>query len=251
MLDRRSTKGLRLGQLARIMSQTPDLREAFSALHAGLRLETGADARQSILVTSTQPQEGKSTVASCLALTASLAGQSVLLIDGDLRRPWLGSAIGISDTIGLGEVLSGEVQPEETIHTADPFEHAPHAGRLCVMSAGRKSSSFLPAVDWARARATFRTVSQHYGIVLLDSPPILAASDALLFAGLVDAVLLVIGAGSADREDVLRAKEQLAPTGTPVVGAVLNMFDPKLHGPSAQPYSGYYLDPRGGAGADR
>jgi Mrp family chromosome partitioning ATPase len=97
-------------------------------------------------------------------------------------------------------------------------------------------------VDWAKAKIAFRSLSQQFGIVVLDSPPILAAKDALLLAGIVDAVLLVIAAGGADRDEVRRAKDQLEHTGAKVIGAVLNKFDPKLHGRSNQPYCDYYLE---------
>jgi capsular exopolysaccharide synthesis family protein len=209
-----------------------------------MRLSAPLASGKSILVTSTQPNEGKTTVASCLAITASLAGQTVLLIDGDLRRPGLASAAGIAGGVGLGEILEGRAEVAEAIHPVELFEDCREAGALSVMVAGRKSPQFLPALDWSKARATFQSVSERFGIVLFDSPPILAANDALLLAGIVDGVLLVVGAGSADRYEVRRAKEQLEPIGTPVIGAVMNQFDPKLHGRSNQPYRGYYLDSR-------
>ena len=108
------------------------------------------------------------------------------------------------------------------------------------MAGGRKSAISLAAVDWGKARSTFRSISQQFGIVVLDSPPVLAANDALLFASIVDAVLLVVGAGNANRDEVRRAKEQLDAIGTPNIGAVLNRFEPKVHGRSNQPYRGYY-----------
>jgi succinoglycan biosynthesis transport protein ExoP len=198
----------------------------------------------SILITSTQANEGKTTVACCLAITALLAGQTALLIDGDLRRPWLASAAGIGDAIGLGEILEGGAEGIEAIHLVDLIEASREVGPLSVMAAGRKSPAFLPAVDWSKARTAFRSISQRFGIVLLDSPPILSASDALLLAGIVDGVIMVVGAGSANRYEVQRAKEQLDPIGTPVIGAVLNQFDPKIHGRPNPPHRGYYLDSR-------
>ncbi len=227
-----------------MVSDIPELRDAYAALLGGLRLSPSLNSGKSVLVTSTQPNEGKTTVACCLAITASLAGQAVLLIDGDLRRPWLTSAAGIGDTIGLGDVLEGRAEPAEAIHLVAPFEGSRESGPLSVMAPGRKSPAFLPAVDWAFARTAFRSLSEQFDIVLLDSPPVLAANDALLLAGMVDGVLLVVGAGSADRYEVQRAKQQLEPIGTPVIGAVLNQFDPKLHGPPSQPYRGYYLGSR-------
>jgi capsular exopolysaccharide synthesis family protein len=244
LAEKRAGDGQRLSALARMVSETPELRDAYAALLGGIRLSATFDSGKSILVTSAQPNEGKTTVASCLAIAASLAGQTVLLIDGDLRQQSLASAAGIDDAIGLGEILEGLADTTEAIHIVELFEDSREAAPLSVMGAGRKSPTILPAVDWSRARTTLRLVSERFGIVLFDSPPILAANDALLLAGIVDGVLLVVGAGSGDRDEVRKAKEQLEPIGTPVLGAVLNRFDPKLHGRPNQPYGGYYANSR-------
>jgi capsular exopolysaccharide synthesis family protein len=249
-LTYRATTGLiskqrgaqRLRVLARVVSDTPELREAYDALLGALRLSAAFNSGNSIVVTSTQPNAGKTTVASCLAITASLAGYSVLLVDGDLRRPWLASAAGVADAIGLGEVLEGMVEPAEAIHLVDLFADSREAGPIRVMAAGRRPPAFLPAVDWSKARTMFQAISRPFGIVLFDSPPILAASDALLLAGIADGVLLVLGAGSAYQDEVRRVKEQLHQIGTPLIGAVLNQFDPKMHGRPSQPYRGHYRD---------
>lgn len=247
-LTYRTTAGLiskqpdvqRLSALARMVLDTPELREAYDALLGGLRLSPVFSSGNSLLVTSTQPNEGKTTVASCLAITASLAGHSVLLVDGDLRRPRLASAAGIAAAAGLGEVLEGRVEPSEAIHLVNPFADSREVGPVRVMTAGRRSPAFLPAVDWSKARTMFQVISRRFGIVIIDSPPLLAASDALLLAGIADAVLLVVGAGSAYQDEVRRVKEQLRQIGTPLVGAVLNNFDPKIHGRPSQPYNGHY-----------
>ena len=225
-----------------MISGTPELRDAYATLLSGIRLSAPAGSPKSILVTSTQPNEGKTTVASGLAIAAALSGQNVLLIDGDLRRPSLAAAAGITNGVGFGEILEGCVGTADTIHQVELFEDPRGAGTVSVMSAGANSPEFLARVDWPKARKAVQAITERFGLVLLDSPPILAANDALLLAGIVDGVLLVIGAGSADRHEVRRAKEQLEPIGTPLIGAVLNQFDPKIHGRSSQPYLGYNLD---------
>jgi capsular exopolysaccharide synthesis family protein len=236
--------GLGLSALARMVTETSELRDAYSALLSGVRLNTRTNSGNAILITSTRPNEGKTTVAACLAITASLAGENVLLIDGDLRQRWLGSAAGIGDAVGLGEILGGGAGVAEAVHPVTLFGDSQKAGAVSVIAAGQKSPEFLAAVDWPRVRLAVQSLSQRFGMVLLDSPPILAVNDALLLAGIVNGVLLVVGAGSADRDELRRAKVQLESIGTPVIGAVLNRFDPRLHGRSNQPYRGYYRDTR-------
>jgi capsular exopolysaccharide synthesis family protein len=242
LLATRAKDGRRLSALAHLVVDTPELRDAYGALLSGIRLSPSFAAGKSILVTSTQPNEGKTTVASCLAIAATIAGQTVLLVDGDLRRPSLASAAGIGNGVGFGDILDGDADTADAIHRVELFDAPRGAATLSVMGAGGKSPEFLARIDWAKARKTFRAISEEFGLVLFDSPPILAANDALLLAGSVDGVLLVVGADSADRDDVRRAKEQLEPIGTPLLGAVLNQFDPKLHGRANRPYSGYNLD---------
>jgi capsular exopolysaccharide synthesis family protein len=235
----RPTNGARFG-LAQIMSESPEVAEAYDSLFGSLRLARPLASGNSILVTSTEPGEGKTTVSLCLAITASHAGQTALLIDGDLRRSSLAAAVGSADTVGLIEILLGQAEAAEAIRPVTALAESPRAGAVSFMAGGRKPPISLGAVDWSNARAKFKSISQAFGIVLLDSPPILAVNDALLFASMVDAVLLVVGTGNANLDEIRRAKEQLDATGTPIIGAVLNRFEPKVHGLSNRPYSDYY-----------
>ena len=230
--------------LAQIMSENPEVADAYDALFGALRLARPLASGNVVLVTSAEPGEGKTTVSSCLAITASLAGQTVLLIDGDLRRSSLSAAVGRADTVGLIEILLGEAEAAEAIQPVTALADSPQAGGVSFMAGGRKSPLFLGAVDWSKARTALRSISQGFDIVLLDSPPILAANDALLFASIVDAIILVVGTGNANIDGIQRAKEQLEAIGTPIIGAVLNRFEPKVHGPSNQPYRGYYRGSR-------
>jgi capsular exopolysaccharide synthesis family protein len=233
------TDGTWLNRLAKIMSENPEFADAYDALFGAVRLASRLPSSNSILVTSAEPGEGKTTISSGLAIAASLGGQTALLIDGDLRRSSLSVAAGCAGAAGLIEILLGQADAAEVIRPVT-LAGSPPVGVVNFMAGGRKSSASLAAVDWGKARSAFRSISQQFGIVVLDSPPVLAANDALLFASIVDSVLLVVGAGSADRGEVRRAKEQLGATGTRNIGAVLNRFVPKLHGQSDLPYRGYY-----------
>ena len=239
----KATNGTGFG-LAQIMLESPEVADAYDALFGDLRLARPLASGNSILVTSTAPGESKTTISLCLAITASLAGQTALLIDGDLRGSPLAAAAGSADTVGFIEMLLGEAEAAEAIRSVPALADSPRAAGVSFMAGGRKPPIFLGAVDWSKARTALRSISQAFGIVFLDSPPILAANDALLFARIVDAVLLVVGTGNANLDEIRRAKEQLDAIGTPIIGAVLNRFEPKVHGPSNQPYSGYYRRPR-------
>jgi len=230
--------GTWLSGLAKMMAENPEFAEAYDALLGAVRLARPDASGGSVLVTSAKPGEGKTTVSSCLAIAASLAGRRALLIDGDLRRLSLSAAVGSADTSGLIEVLLGQGSAADVIR---PFSltDPPSANVVSFMAGGRRSSASLAAVDWGQARSIFKAISQQFGIVVVDSPPVLAANDALLFASIVDSVVLVVGAG-ANISEVQRAKEQLEAIGARNIGAILNRFEPKLHGRSNQPYRGYY-----------
>jgi capsular exopolysaccharide synthesis family protein len=232
-----------LSSLVRMLSDEPGLRDAYGALYAAMRLDAGFGSGVSVLVTSARPNEGKSTVASSLAITAALAGQRTLLVDGDLRRPWLAAEAGLDGGTGLGEMLEGRAEAAQAVHAIELLGARGESYSLSVMCAGQRSPDHLPAVDWPAARVHFQALAKQFGIVLLDSPPILAAKDALLLAGLVDAVILVVAAEDTDRDDVKRARALLEPTDTKLLGAVLNKFDPKRHGRSSEPYSSHYFAP--------
>ena len=234
------TNSQRLSELAQMMSENPDVADAYDALFGALRLARPLATGNSILVTSAQPGEGKTTVSSCLAITASLAGQTALLIDGDLRRSSLAASVGIADAVGLIEVLLGQAEAYEAVRPIPELADGPRKSVVSFMTGGQKAPVFLGAIDWAKARGMLKSIAHAFDIVLVDSPPILAATDALLLAGIVDGVLLVVGAGSANIDEIGRAKEQLDAVGTPIIGAVLNRFEPKVHGPSDLPYRGYY-----------
>src|ERR1700688_200437 len=103
----------------RVILDNPELEDAYAALLSWIRLSLPFGSGKSILVTSTQPDEGKTTVVTCLAIAASLSGQDVLLIDGDLRRPSLASAAGIPNGVGFGELLEGRAGIADAIYSVE------------------------------------------------------------------------------------------------------------------------------------
>jgi capsular exopolysaccharide synthesis family protein len=225
----------RLGALARLLLETPELYDSYTTLLGGVRLNANLERGAAILVTSAKHGEGKSTITALLAVSAALAGFSVLLVDGDIRRPWLCDAMGLTDAPGLGEALVGEIASEDAVHPVKRVGQLEKAD-ISVMTAGRKSATVLLTLNWAQARAMLSPFWKRFDLVLIDSPPVLAVSDALLLSKLADGVLLAIGAGVADRGEVKRAKELLQGAGATIVGAALNSLDPKDQGRASQPH---------------
>jgi polysaccharide biosynthesis transport protein len=232
-----SRNGTSISAFTQIMSENEEVADSYVALLGALRLSPELISGNCILVTSTEPGEGKTTVAACLAMTASLSGQRVLLIDGDLRRSSLAFEVGVADKIGLTEVLLDEAQAAATIHALP--SHRGSTGLVSVMPGGRRAARFLTAVDWTSARRKFKSIAQSYEAVLIDSSPISAANDALLLAKIVDGVLLVVGAGTANLDELRRTKEVLDAVGTPVIGTVLNKVETRLHSRMNRPYNNY------------
>lgn len=230
-----------IASLTRILAENPGLKNSYATLLSSLRFNTASSQAKSFLVTSTQPDEGKTLVSVGLALTGLSAGERVLLIDGDFRRPTFSRAVGLEGAKGFADLLFAGAAPSEVVHTI-PIPNGVSGGRdLMIVPRGREVPDILPEMKKADMRSTIRDLASGFDIVLVDSPPVLAVNDAQLLAATVEGILFVVGAGMVDRREVQLAKGRLEETGTPIAGVVLNWFDDKRHGPSTHPYHDYYL----------
>lgn len=212
---------------------------AFGTLLSSFELAAPDREVRSLLVTSTRPWEGKTTVALHLAVTGVIAGRRVLLIDGDLRRPSLHQLSGLRRQAGLGDVLAGRAEPSEVIQSLDVLLE-PGAKTLDVITSGLSPPNTLQRLSTARVRQTLRELAQGYDMVIVDTPPALAVNDAELLAPGVDGTLLVVGSGDVEERPAQLAKERMARTGTPILGAVLNRQEALSKGYGGYPYQGEY-----------
>jgi capsular exopolysaccharide synthesis family protein len=169
---------------------------------------------RTILVTSPGVHEGKTTVTLNLGRAFYEAHRRVLLVDADLRRPALHHGLEVPNEIGLADLLCGTGLEAEAFHTLSPGLEVMPSGTMPANPSALLSSKTTPrALELARGRAD---------IVFIDSPPLLAVSDALPLTGLVDGVVLVVRSGVTERRALERAKEQLDRVGARVLGIVLN-----------------------------
>jgi len=227
--------------LAERLTADPRLWHDYVALRSRLRLATASSPLRSLLVTSSQPREGKTTTLLNLGLVTLLAGRRVALLDADLRRPRLHELLGLPDSPGLTDLLAGRACLSEVVHAIQPPKLAGRLpGGLSVITAGRGAAILTDLLGGAALKETVRELRENHDILLVDSPPVLAADDACVLAPLLDGVVLVVASGVAVESDLKLTKARLEEAGAQVLGAVMNRFDPRLHGPATLPYSAYY-----------
>ena len=197
-----------------------DFGEAFRSLRTAV-VKTSANAGTRIVaLTSTQPREGKTTSACNLAMVLALGGARVLLIDGDMRRPSLHKLLGLTNSVGLSNLLAGDVGPREAIQpTYDP--------NLFALTAGQPPSNPPELLSSHRMRSMLKSLEfGRLDWAIIDAPPVLAATDAVILAEMGADVILVIGAEMTRAGHARRAVEMLQARGhATVIGAVLNLVN--------------------------
>ena len=195
--------------------------EAFRALRTSILLSQAGHPPQVILVTSALPREGKTTAAANLAVTLAQLGDRTLLIDADLRKPGVGRLLNLTDGkyAGLSSYLAG-VSALELVtvpHPAIPNLVAIPTGPLPPNPADLLSSHKLAdAISQLRSQFKF---------IVIDSPPIMAATDAVIVSVKADGVLLVVRSGETPKEAFTRARDLLAGVKCRLLGVVLNAVD--------------------------
>jgi len=208
----------------------PNFSEAFRGIRTNVLFSSAQEGSRSIVVTSTAPGEGKSMVASNLAISLAQAGQRVLLIDADMRKPKSQDIFGIAQEPGLSNVLVGNAKASESVRKS-------MVSGLWVLPAGRIPPNPAELLGSARFRDFVTSLKDHFDWVIVDSPPVMAVTDASLIAHLASGVVFVVGSEMTSRHAAKRALDQLEHANAKFVGAVLNRVDLKHN---AYYYSQYY-----------
>jgi succinoglycan biosynthesis transport protein ExoP len=207
------------------------LAEAFHGLRTSVLLSTAKRPPATLLVTSAQQGEGKTTVAANLAASLAQLGDSVLLIDADLRRPSLQKFFQVSRSTGLVNYLTGDSDWRSLVWQAAPIG-------VSVLFCGPVPPNPADLLSSEYMRSLIREASKEYKFVVLDSPPLLNLSDSRILATLVDGVILVVGGGTTPRELVQRAYLSAVDAGSHVIGATINFADVR----NDYYYSGYHQE---------
>jgi len=194
--------------------------EAYKTLRTSLLLSTADAPPKVIVVTSSEPQEGKTVTTLNTAITLTQSGKRVLLVDGDMRRPRLHKALGGGNGAGLSNYLSGNAPLEALIQETE-------IPNLFLVSSGPippNPSELLASERFDLLLATLKS-SDQFDHVLIDSPPLLSVADPVIMASKAGATILVVQCGRTARPVVVRGKQKLAQAKVNVLGVVLNDVD--------------------------
>jgi len=204
--------------------------EAYRVLRTSVLLSTAGSPPKTILVTSAQPGEGKTTTAINTATSLAQLGASVLLIDCDLRKPSVHKAVGLDKCDGLSTYLSRRINVEELIQPLP-------VSNLSVLPSGPVPPNAAELISSAQMKELLKTLGERYDHIVIDSPPLINVTDPVILSTMVDGVILVVQGGKATREVVRRARMELATANARIFGVVLNNVDLKREG-----YDYYYYD---------
>lgn len=230
-LDRRVTSAAQLHELSGlpVLATVPRMRrrepvvtplgkdpvsESYRALRTAVRFINPDSTLRTIAVTSPGEAEGKTTTAVNLAVALAESGERVLLVDADLRRAGLARALGIEGAVGLSNAIVGDVAVDDALQD--------WRGLLTVLPAGTLPPNPSELLGSFAMGELLEKLEARYDVIVLDAPPALPVTDAVVLATLVDGLVLVVRSAQTTRPAVAELRRRLETVGAPVLGCVLN-----------------------------
>ncbi len=205
--------------------------EAYRVVRTSMLLSAAGSPPKTILVTSGQAGEGKTTTVVNTAISLAQLGLSVLIIDCDLRRPSTHKILGVDPTGGLSSYLSRNTE-------IDPLIHKLQIPNLSLLPCGPIPPNPAELISSARMKDLLKEMAARYDHILIDSPPMINVTDPVILSSMVDGVILVVHGGKSPRATVQRARQELLGVGAKIFGVVLNNIDLRREGYDS--YSYYY-----------
>lgn len=213
----------------RVMQSRSSGAESVRGVRSNIKFLAVDSPLHTIMVTSALPGEGKSFMAGSLAIAFAQAGQSVVLIDADLRQSSIHRFFGSSTEVGLTTILTGESSLQESLQETA-------LDNLQVIPAGPRPPNPAELLDSDVMLKTIDELKSQFEVIIIDSPPVLAVTDAVVLAPSIDGVFMVVEMGRTPRHAVTRAHEGLEAAQARIMGAVFN----KLSTRSSYYYYSYY-----------
>ena len=233
---------------------TSTLAENYRALRTNFNFLAIEKEAKIVAVTSTYTGEGKTSVTANLAITLAQSGHKVLLIDGDFRRPVISRVFGIDQIPGFTDVILGNYEWQNVIRSisdlmmgkmnVDEVTQTPGLDNLYLMTSGTKAPNPSELISSKTVAELIRQMRDAYDIVLIDAPPVLAATDATVWSSKADGVIIVYQVGRVARGALKRAKSQLDHVKAQMMGIVLNGLKAEISPDftSRDKYNYYYGD---------
>ncbi len=192
--------------------------EAFRTIRTNVLFSSTEEGGRSILVTSTAPGEGKTLVATNLSIALAQAGQRVLLVDADMRKPRVHSVLGQEQVPGLSNVLVGNAKASEAVRKG-PIQN------LYVLPAGVTPPNPSELLGSARFKDFLSTLVENFEFVIIDSPPVMAVTDASIIGHIANGVVYVVGCEQTSKYVASTALDQLEGAKAKFIGGILNRVD--------------------------
>ena len=204
--------------------------ESYRQLRTALLLSSAGHAPRTLLITSSQPAEGKTTTSVNTAISLSQTGASVLIVDADLRRPRVHRVFGLKNNAGLSNYLAGDGDLASLIQVAIP--------NLYVLPVGPLPPNPAELLGSAKMKNLVEVLSTNFDYLVIDSPPVSSFADSLILSALMEGVIIVVKGGTTAREMAQRTKAHLQSVGAKILGVVINQV--KLQPHDYYYYSTYY-----------
>jgi capsular exopolysaccharide synthesis family protein len=225
--------------LAVLKRPSSPMAESFRSLRTSVLLSTAPRPPQTLLVTSAQVGEGKTSTATNLAMSFAQRGGPVLIVDADLRRPSVAKTMGVSNEKGLSSFLTGAHSLDDVL-----IQYA-RVPNLWILPAGPRPPDPAELLSSHKMEATLKDLMKRFTQIVIDSPPLLLVTDAVVLSAMVDGVILVVASGTTARGALARAHRILENAGSRVLGMVLNKVDMRYdtyYGSYYGPYHQSYYD---------
>ncbi len=206
--------------------------EAYWRICTSILLSSANPRARVLLVTSALPGDGKSVTAYNIAAAMAKQSASVVLIEADLRHPGIAQLAGIDGTRGLSGLLSSDVALDSVLQVH------PQVKNLTILASGTMPDSPVELLSSERFAVTLQSLRSRFEYVIIDTPPVLLVADPLLIARHSDAIITVIRSGRLSRAVLKRLLAALAKPNTPILGYVLNDYDPKKNQDTSYAYEG-------------
>ena len=219
--------------LAVLNTPSSPVAESYRSLRTSVLLSTAPRPPQTVLVTSAQVGEGKTSTALNLAIAFAQRSGPVLIIDADLRRPAVARSLGVASEKGLSSYLTGAHSLDEVLIQ---YESVPN---LWILPAGPRTPDPAELLSSPTMESTLKGMLSRFTHIIVDTPPLLLVTDAVVLSPLVDGVILVVASGVTARGALTRAHRILENAGTRVLGMVLNKVDMRFDTYYGSYYSAY------------